>query len=203
MTINCWNSNIPVELSKGGTNATSMATSTGIVKYDGTRLVTSSTDLIDSSNRITNASQPSFIVSLANNILNVTGDGTAYTIIFDVEAVDRGNNFDITTGIFTAPVTGNYFFQFSCRVGGGTNITAGVLKIVTSNRTYTGYFTRPVDVTTAVANGVVSVIANMSASHTASFVVQTTDTGGKIDDVISSSAFSGQYRTWASGSLMC
>src|SRR5258706_10844124 len=42
----------------GGTNATSMSTTTGIVKYDGTSLVTSTTAKIDASNRYTNTSQP-------------------------------------------------------------------------------------------------------------------------------------------------
>jgi hypothetical protein len=40
-TINCWGSNIPVEISKGGTNATSMSTASGILKYDSTKLITS------------------------------------------------------------------------------------------------------------------------------------------------------------------
>ena len=39
-TINSWNSNVPVEISKGGTNATAMANTYGVNYYDGTRLVT-------------------------------------------------------------------------------------------------------------------------------------------------------------------
>lgn len=42
-TNNSINSNIPIEISKGGTNATSMATTRGTVYYDGTRLVTTAT----------------------------------------------------------------------------------------------------------------------------------------------------------------
>ncbi len=40
MTINAIQSNIPIEISKGGTNATSMTNTDGVVYYDGTRLVT-------------------------------------------------------------------------------------------------------------------------------------------------------------------
>lgn len=40
-TINAIDSNIPIEIAKGGTNATSMATTDGVVYFDGTRLVTS------------------------------------------------------------------------------------------------------------------------------------------------------------------
>jgi len=39
-TQNSWNSNIPVEISKGGTNATSMANTDGVVYFDGTSLNT-------------------------------------------------------------------------------------------------------------------------------------------------------------------
>lgn len=39
-TINSINSNIPIEISKGGTNATSMATTDGVVYFDSSKLVT-------------------------------------------------------------------------------------------------------------------------------------------------------------------
>lgn len=39
-TINSWNSNIPVEISKGGTNATSMTNTDGVCYFDGTRINT-------------------------------------------------------------------------------------------------------------------------------------------------------------------
>ncbi len=43
MTNNAFNSNIPIEISKGGTNATSLATTDGTLYYDGTRIVTTAT----------------------------------------------------------------------------------------------------------------------------------------------------------------
>jgi hypothetical protein len=39
-TNNAWNSNVPVEISKGGTNATSMTNTDGVCYFDGTRVVT-------------------------------------------------------------------------------------------------------------------------------------------------------------------
>ena len=39
-TINAWNSNIPVEIAKGGTNATSMTNTDGVCYFDGTSIVT-------------------------------------------------------------------------------------------------------------------------------------------------------------------
>jgi hypothetical protein len=113
-TNNAWNSSNPVEIAKGGTNATSMATSTGIVKYDGTRLVTSSTALIDSSNRMTNTSQPLFMVDLNASQANATGDGTFFLVPFDDVLVDQGSNF--AQPYFTAPISGRYTFQLTCMV---------------------------------------------------------------------------------------
>lgn len=108
----------PVTIANGGTNAITMSTNTGIVKYDGTSLITSSTALIDSSNRYTNTSQPLFTGYLNSAASNVTGDGTLYQIVFNAEINDQNNNFDTATGKFTAPVTQNYHFDTSIQVSG-------------------------------------------------------------------------------------
>lgn len=112
----------PVSIANGGTNATSMSTSTGIVKFDGTRLVTSTTAEIDSSNRITNTSQPSFFVYLNTGVINVTGDGTVYSVLFDTTSYDIGSGITLNSGgktIYTAPVTGTYSFTCGLNVGWG------------------------------------------------------------------------------------
>jgi len=121
-------------IATGGTNATSMSTSSGIVRFDGTRLVTSSTAQIDASNRQTNSSQPAFLAYNSSNRLDVTGNGDAYTVPFDTELFDQGSNFAANT--FTAPVTGIY--QFNCSVLGlqlsGTSSVE--LYLVTTARAY-------------------------------------------------------------------
>lgn len=59
---------------------------------------------------ITLAKQPAVIAYMTNTVNNVTGDSTAYTVIFDTETLDRGGNYNLGTGTFTAPVTGLYLF---------------------------------------------------------------------------------------------
>lgn len=50
------------------------------------------------------------------DLLDVTGDGTFYDIIFNTEAYDLGSAYNTATGVFTAPVAGVYIFQLTLSV---------------------------------------------------------------------------------------
>lgn len=69
---------------------------------------------IDSAQRITQPLQPSFSASLSADVANATGDGTAYTVAFNTEQYDQGNNF--ATNTFTAPIAGRYRFAYTISV---------------------------------------------------------------------------------------
>lgn len=188
-------------IANGGTNATSMATSTGIVKYDGTRLVTSATAKIDSSDRYTNTSQPTFLAFLGTTDTNVTGDNTLYTIGSGnalTKVVDQGTNLN-TNGTFTAPVAGNYFLQATAILVGGTVINGGEMRIVTTGRTFRQFLPTTAGNTTQLA-GSVSTITSMAAGDTATFQISSSDTGGKVDDLGGGAS---PYITWISGYLVC
>jgi hypothetical protein len=181
-TKNSWNSNVPVEIAKGGTNATTMATSTGIVKYDGTSLVTSSTAKIDSSNRYTNTGQPAFHAFLGSQIDNVTGAGTDYSIVFDDELFDYCANFNTATGIFTAPVDGVFLLTAKVLL---VNVlmacTFFTLRIKTTSKEYK---TAEGRVATDVNWGKnFSVIASMSKDDTAYCIVSAGVGAGDTVDV--------------------
>lgn len=81
--------------------------------------------------------QPCFSSYLTTTIPNATGAGTSVNVIFDAEVFDQNNDYDTTTGLFTAPVTGRYCFESTILIG---NISAAMglvdFWLVTSNRAY-------------------------------------------------------------------
>ncbi len=68
------------------------------------------------------AASSSVVVSayLSANMTNVTGDGTSFNPIFDSTYVNTGGSFNTTTGVFTAPSTGNYAYQIQVTYSGVT-----------------------------------------------------------------------------------
>ena len=145
--------------------------------------------------------QPAFFAYVNTSIPDVSGDGTVYTIIPDVEVFDQNADFNIATGTFTAPVTGRYRFEFLCVVGTGTVITVANMNINTSNNNIQFGMNLSANLATTNVKGIGTQLVDMDAADMAIFTVATTDTGGKIDDVLGLN--SGQIRTAISGNLVC
>lgn len=141
--------------------------------------------------------QPAFSACQTSNVTDVTGDGTAYTVICGTEFYDQGSNYDNTTGVFTAPVTGRYHFNlmllFQSLLATGTSS----IQLITTLRNYTfGNFG-----TSAVGNMPLSfsIDVPMTAGNTASFVATVGDMT-KVVDIYGNSA---DARTVFSGHLIC
>ncbi len=79
---------------------------------------------------------------MTNTVTDATGDGTLVNpVIFDGELFDQNSNYDPTTGLFTAPVTGKYLVTAALTFGDlGASHTSGEIRIVASGSTYSEYF---------------------------------------------------------------
>lgn len=122
-----------------------------------------------------NVTQPRSCRFLATDTtakLNVTGDGTVFTCLFENELTDIGSNYD-SVSTFTAPVTGTYHLGATVQLGQFTVAhTTGLLDMVTTFRSY-----RLVDtsgnISDAGTNGIIagSIMAPMTAGDTATVAI--------------------------------
>jgi hypothetical protein len=83
--------------------------------------------------------QIAFSAVVSSQIPNVTGNATEYPIVFNSETYDYTSNYNNSTGVFTAPVTGKYLLSTAVKITVGTAVTTYVAKISTSNRDYVFY----------------------------------------------------------------
>ena len=115
---------------------------------------------------------PAFLAYVTNNVLNVTGDATDYTIIFNGTVFNVGSNFNTSTGTFTAPVTGRYQLNATVAFGNiAASHTTGYCYIATSNRSYIMILGNPGAMKSGDGNNEVywsgSTLADMDAGDTA------------------------------------
>lgn len=134
---------------------------------------------ISTAGEINTPLQPAFLALASGSQTNVTGDGTAYTVLFGNEITDQGSDYNTGTSTFTAPATGFYHFSCNVAVSGLTaSHTTATLTIVTTARTYLGTACNIGAIRNAsdVAALHVDAYANMTVNDTATIVL--TITGG-------------------------
>ena len=84
---------------------------------------------IDSNGYVTTPYTPSFMVRKTD--ANLSGNGV--TIVWNDVRSDNGNNYNTSTGKFTAPVTGTYSFSAFALFQGGGDDTACALQFNVNN----------------------------------------------------------------------
>jgi len=88
---------------------------------------------IDGSGAVTKPLQPAFLAHPSSTVTDMAVN-TTHTLLFQTEVADRNSDFDGSTGIFTAPVTGLYHFSALLRLqemNHGYSIVH--CKLITSN----------------------------------------------------------------------
>ena len=186
-TTNSINSNIPIEIDKGGINTSSLSLTDGVVYFDGTKFMTISslgasgevltsygTGLPPAFGALPPPGGPTSFVNVKYARLGgavTTGDGSTVTYPFDTTITDRDSNFNLGSATFTAPTTDKYFIAFSAVLSAvGLNYSI-YCELITSNRTYLLVYGGKVPSGTPGSSDAypIVVLADMDASDTAYF----------------------------------
>jgi len=128
----------------------------------------------------------------ANDVLNVTGDNTTYTCVFANENFDQNSDFD-STSTFTAPIAGRYSFNIHISIRDLVSaMITGLIRLITSNRTYSSSDARPGPTRTASSGWSTnfSHFCDMDASDTATVTIRVAG-GSKVVDFESISRITG------------
>ena len=140
---------------------------------------------------ITSTLQPAFLALVDGNQTDVTGDGTLYTIIGDIEVFDQGSDYNTSTGTFTAPISGRYLFNCHVYISGSGSSTTGTRFVLsTSNRDYSNGIN--FGATSADAWTDCTAFADMDASDTVVAKIAVNGNSSKVGDLLASvTRFSG------------
>lgn len=79
---------------------------------------------------------PNVYATLGTAVSSVTGDGTVYTLVWDT--LSFGSGYNVSTGVFTAPMNGDYLFLVDCYM---TNLTSShtscIMQLISTSNSYT------------------------------------------------------------------
>lgn len=139
---------------------------------------------------------PNFSVHQQTTASNVTGDNTVYQVIWDTNLRNGQGLMNTSTGVAQIPIsgTGDYEFDLKVTIGfhsgtAATYLSRCIVKIVTSNQTYTSNFSRIYPDVDGFATLHIREPAYVAASENILVTVQcVTNDASKTIDIIGSSA---------------
>ncbi len=125
-----------------------------------------------------NTTRSAFLATHTTGDANATGNGAIFTVGSGnalVEVFDQGNDF-VTSGTFTAPVTGRYFFTFTDLTSVNTISTVTGARIVTSNRSYLQSLQLAANANNQSAS--ITIFADMDSADTATAAIRVDGNAG-------------------------
>ena len=149
--------------------------------------------VMDATGAVTKPLQPAFSAKPTSQIDNLSVGGSDNThVVFGTERFDTNADYNTSTGVFTAPVTGKYLLCFHLRLENiDTATTTYDFILATSNIAYTHRFDPDFgDSDTSYYHANLTVVADMDASDTAN-VEYYVDAGTAQTDIDTNSYFMG------------
>lgn len=178
----------------GADNSVTSPTDDPWVLAQGTALGTNNAISVNKNGVINYPLQPAFL-AIATAQSNVTGDGTLYTVTFNTEIFDQGNNFDAVS-TFTAPVTGRYLFEVNVTYTGigAANLNTNQVVLAATSRSIglnPGNLTAQKDTAFSVFGVSLSSIIDMTAADTAKVMAEASGGTKSVGIQQTNSTFSG------------
>ena len=160
---------------------------------NGTDVGASRAIIVDANGIVRKSQQPAFLARCGSGDNNNIPINAGTTISFTTEVFDQNSDFNLSTNVFTAPVTGKYQLSLTMTMGNGDTGTDYIqFEIQASNRSFYWIIDPDNwDQDATLFSAPITGLMDMDANDTAKIVVYMNNTGSAQMDTLNYCYFSG------------